>query len=172
MRQALRRLPPVEGRSPDQAPEQVHSLLRQNRPEAAVRLLEAAESGRPVSWTWTFADQAAGLFMHLGRPEDARRVWQQARACPSEALRQCRVACTFWAEQDFPAALHYYQGAAAADPDLAEAWWALAMLHLQQGDPNDALRACRQGLQLSLNERQHADLEALQRFLVPYCRSE
>jgi hypothetical protein len=57
-------------------------------------------SGR-VSWNWQVAERLAGLYMHLGRPTDARRVWELASDCPSPAMRQCRLACTFWVERDF-----------------------------------------------------------------------
>jgi Flp pilus assembly protein TadD len=95
-------------------------------------------------------------------------VWEQATGCPSEALRECRLASTFWVERDFGAAVRHFQAARAADPRLPEACWGLAMLHAQLGDTGPALAACRAGRELSLNDRQRADLEALERLVVAY----
>jgi tetratricopeptide (TPR) repeat protein len=155
---------------PSQAdlPAAVARLLQRNRPEAAARLIDESRQNGPARWPWPFAEQAAGLYMHLGQPADARRVWEQAADCPSEALRGCRLASTFWVERDFGAAVRHFQAARAADPQLAEACWGLAMLHTQLGDAGAALEACRTGRPLSLNERQRADLEALERLLSTY----
>jgi len=106
--------------------------------------------------------------MHLGRPADARRVWEQASDCPSTALRLARVASTFWIERDFEAAVRHYREARASAPDMAEIAWALAMLHTQRGDAASAREACRQGLRLALNTRQREDLQALDQLLRPH----
>jgi hypothetical protein len=106
--------------------------------------------------------------MHLGRPADARRIWEQARDCPSPALRRCRVGSTFWVERNFEAAIGQFEEARVADGAPPEAYWALAMLHAQLGRAGPALEACRQGLRLPSNPRQRADLEALQDLLGPY----
>jgi tetratricopeptide (TPR) repeat protein len=143
----------------------VLQLVHEGRPIGALERMEA--TGRS-SWSWPFAERVAGLYMHLGRPDDARRVWEQARDCPSEALRHCRLASTFWVEQEMDAALHHYRAAREADARLAEASWGLAMLHTQLGRADAALHACTEGLRLMLNAQQRADLKALQTFLVPY----
>jgi tetratricopeptide (TPR) repeat protein len=144
----------------------VTRLLQRHRPEAAVALLDGAGMDAPAAWGWSFAEQAAGLYMHLGRPADARRVWQQAIGCPSATVRECRLAATFWVERDFGAAREHFYVARAADPRLAEACWGLAMLHAQCGDVGAALEACRAGLEVPLNDRQRADLTALEQLLV------
>jgi tetratricopeptide (TPR) repeat protein len=167
----LRRLAaeqPLPEDSSGRLPDLVAALLRSGRPEAAAQLLDAAGPHERADWDWPFAEQAAGLYMHLGRPDDARRVWGQARGCPSAALRRCRVAGTFWAEGDLQAAVAGFQEARAADPRLGEACWALALLHAQKGDAARAVQACRQGLRLSLTARQRSDLEDWERFLLPY----
>jgi tetratricopeptide (TPR) repeat protein len=147
-------------------PAAVTRLLQRNRPEAAARLIKGAGQN---GWSWPFADQAAGLFMHLGRPADARRVWEeQAADCPSAAVRKCRLACTFWVERDFDEAARHFQAARSADPQLAEACWGLAMLHAQLGNAAPALEACRAGRALPLNPRQRADLEALEQLVAAY----
>jgi tetratricopeptide (TPR) repeat protein len=151
--------------APAQLPSLVTRLLDQNRPALAAEVLDAAG---PQPWTWSFAERVAGLYLHLGWPADARRTWELARDCPSIALRQSRLASTYWAEGDFDAAVRHFQQARQSDPRLAEACWGLAMLHTQRGEAEDALEACRRGLEAAPNTRQRADLEALERFLRPY----
>ena len=151
--------------APAQLPSLVAPLLDQRRPALAAEILDAAG---PQSWDWPFAERVAGLYLHLGWPADARRAWQQARDCPSTALRQSRQASTYWVEGDFNTAVRHYQQARKNDPRLAEACWGLAMLHTQLGEAEDALEACRCGLEAAPNPRQRADLEALERFLRPY----
>jgi hypothetical protein len=146
-------------------PAAVTRLLQRNRPEAAARLIERAGQS---AWPWEFADQAAGLFMHLGRPADARRLWEHAADCPSAAVRECRLACTFWVERDFGEADRRFRAARSADPRLAEACWGLAMLHARLGNAGPALEACRAGRALPLNPRQRADLEALEQLVAAY----
>jgi hypothetical protein len=164
MRRRFNARPPEEPRG-EPLPSAVLRLVSEGRPLRAVPRLEASERS---SWSWLFAERVAGLYLHLGRPADARRVWQQARDCPSEAVRHCRLACTFWVERDFASALRHYAEARNTDAKLAEPCWGLAMLHAQLGDAELALSACRQGLGLTLTSRQRSDLEALQRFLRSY----
>jgi tetratricopeptide (TPR) repeat protein len=159
---------PVPSPSESELPAAVARLVQRNRPEAAARLIERAEEDGAARWPWPFAEQAAGLYMHLGRPADARRIWEQASGCPSEALRACRLAATFWVERDYDAAVRHFQAARAADPRLAEACWGLAMLYARLGDAGPALEACRAGGELSCNERQRADLAALEQLLGAY----
>ncbi|HTU19615.1 MAG TPA: hypothetical protein VMG10_16260 [Gemmataceae bacterium] len=140
-------------------------LVREGRPLTAIQRFEA--SGQS-SWSWSFAEQVASLYLHLGRPVDARRIWQQAPDCPSEAILACRLACTFWVERDFEAALSHYRKAQQADPQLGEACWGLAQLQTQLGDARAAFVACQHGLRLTLTSRQRSELEALQQLVAPY----
>jgi tetratricopeptide (TPR) repeat protein len=145
--------------------DRVYQLLRANRPEAAERMIRDAERLQPLKWKWEPADRAGGLYMHLGRPADARRIWEAADECPSVALRESRIGSTFWVERDFDAAIRHFRAARATDPQLGESAWALAMLYTQLGMAEPALEACREGLNAGLKDRQRRDLEALQRLL-------
>jgi tetratricopeptide (TPR) repeat protein len=151
--------------NPSEAPARLNQLLQDNRTEAAVQLLQEAERQKSLKWAWKPTEQAAGLYMHLGHPADARRLWETAKDSPSRALRESRIASTYWVEQDLKRAIDHFGAARLADPQLGEVWWALAMIHAQVGDGREALKACRQGLALQLNERQRCDLEALQHLL-------
>jgi tetratricopeptide (TPR) repeat protein len=150
----------------DDLPATVTSLLQRHRPEVAARLIQEADPHGVAAWPWRFADQAAGLYLDLGRPAEARRTWERAVDCPSAGLRECRLACTYWVERDFDGALRHFHAARTADPRLAEACWGLAMLNAQLGDAGAALEACRAAGGLSLSELQRADLDGLQRLLV------
>ena len=109
--------------------------------------------------------------MHLGRPADARRVWQRATGCPAAALLECRLAATFWVERDFDSALRHYREARRLDPQLAGPCWSLAWLHAELGQAAPALAACRAGLALPLSDdRLRQELQALEVLLQPYAR--
>jgi hypothetical protein len=61
--------------------------------------------------------------------------------------------------------IHTYDNALVHNPKAGEACWGLATLHTEMGRADPALRACRQGLGLSLSERQRSALTALQEML-------
>jgi tetratricopeptide (TPR) repeat protein len=148
--------------APSEVPARFNYLLQNNRTESAVQMLQETERRQPLTWAWRPAEQAAGLYMHLGRPVDARRLWEKAEDCPSQALRESRIASTYWVERDFEHAIYHFHSARSADPKQGEVWWALAMIHAQLGHGREAVEACRRGLDLQLNERQRSDLTALQ----------
>jgi tetratricopeptide (TPR) repeat protein len=164
-------------RALDRAPEDatalrfLHDSFRARRVdeaevEAAIRRFEEEVRRRPISWTWKLAEQVAGTYLHLGRPADARAVWEQAPA-PSPAIRYCRLAETHWVERDHETAARLYREALAADSRLGDACWGLAMLEAQRGNAGPALRACRDALRLSLETRPRTDLQALERLIAP-----
>jgi tetratricopeptide (TPR) repeat protein len=152
--------------SPEQTPALAVRLMNGGRPLLAARLLEDAERRETAGWDWAFAERVAGLYMHLGRPADARRVWEQARNCPSQAARLCRLAATFWVERDFDTALRLFEQARKADPKLPDACWGLAVLRAQLGKAQAALDACDAALQLTLTPGQRSDLEGWRRLLL------
>jgi tetratricopeptide (TPR) repeat protein len=160
-------------------PAAVAALLHGGRVEAAVQMVEDAQRRGSLTWTWPLARRMAPAYLHLGRPADARRAWEQAAAPPSEAVRRCRLAETYWVERDLAQAAAQYRAALTADPphkpgapatghkpeapakELAEAWWGLALLEAQRGDAAAARQACREALRLSLPPRLRADLQGL-----------
>jgi tetratricopeptide (TPR) repeat protein len=143
----------------------VSRLALAGRPISALERIEAAGQS---SWPWPFAERVAALYMHLGRPAEARRVWREARDCPSPALRDCRLAISYWVELDFKSAMRCYLDAKEKEANLSEIWWGLARLHTQLGDAKAASEACRRGLSLKLPASQRMELEALQTFLALY----
>jgi hypothetical protein len=120
----------------------------------------ASDRGGGTGWACelvlAFADQAAGLYMHLGRPADARRTGSRPGTVlpkpppvpPGEhVLGRARLRGRFsiFVRRPRPTPNRQRPGA-------------LAMLHAQQGDAR-ARKACRQGLQVP-STRQPADLDA------------
>jgi tetratricopeptide (TPR) repeat protein len=145
----------------------VVGCLDRHQPLAAMRRAEEADMEGPVSWPWPVADRLATAYLQLGRPAQARRVWERAPA-PSTAARLCRLATTHWVERDFDVAVHLYHQALAKDPTSAEACWGLAMVHTQAGQAGRALAACRKALQLTVTQQERVGLQILQDLLPPY----
>jgi hypothetical protein len=156
---------------PDELPQVIGRLLAEGRPETAVRLVEVAEGRGTIRWTWPLAEQVGVALMHLGRPADARRIWQQCPSPLSAAVRSCRLAATYWVERDFDTAARLLQEARQLDGRLGETAWGLAILEMQRGHAAAALAACKDGLKLELSPRQRLDLVALQELLLSLNKS-
>jgi hypothetical protein len=142
----------------------INFFLSQLRPEAAVQTWEQA-GARP---TWQIAERIGGAYMHLGRPAAARELWRQALDPPSEALRQCRIADTYWIEGDIVTASKLYKEALAADPHQGDGLWALAMLYTQLGQAQPALEACRRAQNEPTLQRKQRELNELADLLARY----
>ena len=140
-------------------------LLKRSFPEACLDLYEKASRLHLLELDWELAERVAPVYLHLGRPAEARRLWQNAVRAP-EALQLCRLADTYWVERDFQTALGLYTKAAARDAKLGEARWGLAMLLNQLGRAVPSRQACREGLHLQLTPPQRADLLGLQDMLA------
>jgi tetratricopeptide (TPR) repeat protein len=160
----LARRVPAREQSPAEG---VTSRLDAQLPEAAVRRAEEAEGTHPVAWPWPVADHLATAYLHLGRPGDARRVWERSTP-PSRADLLCRLAATRWVERDPGAAAALYRQALDLDPGRAEAWWGLAWVSTQQGQARPALEAGRAGLEHQPTPQQRAGLRTLFEVLPRY----
>lgn len=132
--------------------------------EAAVRLVEDAES-HGVVVPWPARDRAAVALLHLGRPAEARRIWLRAADAPSTALRSARTGAAAMAALDFATARRDYRDAAERLPDLAEAWLGMALLHVELGEADLALAACRAGRKCPLTPAQASFLDRLGRLV-------
>ncbi len=136
--------------------------IRRRRPETAVRLWNQAE-GRGIAAPWAARDRVAMALIDLGRPVEARGVWLGAADPPSPAVRSARLAAAAHATLDFPAARREYRAALEQQPDLGEAWFGLALMHVQLGEADEALAACRAGRKCPLTPPQKAFLIRLER---------
>jgi hypothetical protein len=111
---------------------------------------------------WHVADPIAINDLHRGEVAAAREVWQRTADDPSPALRLARIAEAHLAALDYKAARSTFQAALDRDRRLGEAWYGLALLHLQEGQATETLIACREGLTCPLSEVQRAALEQMQ----------
>lgn len=160
----LNQQPSPPGETPGDA---ILRLLKTQRPQMAVQLAGEAEKQGVQAWPWPVADPLAIAYLHLGRPGDARHIWEKSSP-PNPAARLCRLASTFWVERDLPEAIRLYQKAQAADPNLVEPWWGLAMIFTQLNQPDAALEACGKGVKLHSTRSQRAALQQLLQLLPRY----
>jgi tetratricopeptide (TPR) repeat protein len=142
-------------------------LLDQGRTEASVRLFTRA-AGRGIVPDWPAADRVAAAWLHLGRPDRARRVWERAADPPSPAIRLARIATADLAALDHATARRTFRAALELEPDRGEAWFGLALLHTQLGEPAGALAAARRGLKLSLTPAQASFLRGIEGLVATY----
>jgi Tfp pilus assembly protein PilF len=127
--------------------ELVNDLLNEGRAEAAADVLERATPADARAWDET--DRLAVLRLHLGEPARARALWQAAPAPPRPAVRDARVAVTHLVEGSFDAARQSFRAAIAADPNLFEAHYGLAVLEQDAGRASEALTAARKAVSLA-----------------------
>ena len=135
--------------------------LRQGKPESATQTLVEADR-RGVIPDWSTADRIATSLLLLGRPAEARQVWEKATDPPSVAERSNRIASAAMASMDFSAAAEAYHAALRHNPEMGEAWFGLALLHTQRGDAKEALKACREGLRRPITPAQRTFLHMIE----------
>ena len=92
----------------------------------------------PSKAPWEIVDRVATLRLHLGEPEKARALWQEASSVPRPAVREARMGAAFLAEGRFDEARRSYEQALAADPALFEARYGLAVLEQDDGHASAA----------------------------------
>jgi len=143
----------------------IADLLELGRPEGAVRLFTKSES-RGIAPVWWTCDRVAVTLLHLGRPAEARQLWERAADPPTPSLRLTRIATAQLAALDFEAARRTYQSALVLDRALGEAWFGLALLHTQLGEAEHALAAAREGLRSPVTPPQAAFLEKVSALVV------
>jgi tetratricopeptide (TPR) repeat protein len=131
------------------------SLEFRGMTDARVQEAEA----RPLPLPWDRADRAALTHLHRGEPAAARSLWQHAPDCPSPALRLTRIAEAHLVALEFEAARAMFRAALDRDRGVGEAWYGLALLHLQEGHASATVTACREGLACSLSGPQRTSLE-------------
>jgi hypothetical protein len=128
----------------------------------------AAEVRRRRPLPWRDADRLAETALLLGMPAEARRLWLEADACPSPAIRATRVADADLAAWDYADADAGYRRALALDPSLADAAIGLALSKLEQGQARPAVAAARTGLKAvdPLDATRRALLEQIEALCV------
>jgi len=115
---------------------------------------------------WPTLDRAATTLLHLGRPAGARRIWEDATDAPSPSIRLTRIGTALLAAFDFQRAEETLRSALKQDARLGEAWFCLALLHVQRGEPTPALAACESGLKQSLTPAQRSSIESFEALIA------
>ncbi len=121
---------------------------------------DGARPASPSAW-----DHAATELLHAGRPAEARGAVRSSAGIPSMARQLARSAAASHAARDFVLARDEYRAAVAKAPDLSEAWFGLALLHIQLGEADEALAACRAARKCQLTPAQSAALRVFERLL-------
>jgi pentatricopeptide repeat protein len=150
---------PTVGENRDELSRVIDSLLKHGRPEAAVRLYQDAER-RGIAPPWEVRDTIAVALLHLGHPNEARRIWERALDSPSRAIGLLRLATASLSALDLPAAERDYRAALDLDPSLAEAWLGLTLLYTERGEAMLTLTAAREC------QRRSATLTPAERSLI------
>jgi hypothetical protein len=158
--------PRVDVTNGDRIRRSVDALLASGRVERAAALLEQQY---PIGERdWPTADRIAALMMHLGHPDRARDSWRSVADPPDLALRQARVAATYYAEDDLDAARDAFSLALEADPDRFDALYGLALVEHDAGRAADALDAARSALELAPDAPSRAAVQAIIRRVEPH----
>jgi tetratricopeptide (TPR) repeat protein len=114
----------------------VNDELSKGQAGAAAETLERAYP--PAKAPWEIVDRVATLRLHLGEPERARALWQEASSVPRPAVREARIGAAFLAEGRFDEARHAFEKALSVDPALFEARYGLAVLEQDDGHASAA----------------------------------
>jgi tetratricopeptide (TPR) repeat protein len=138
----------------------LRSLEAREMHDAEQSVAAFLSQARERSADWPACDRIATLLMHLGRPADARLVWELAPDPPSKAIQLSRTAAALLAALDFQFARKTLDTALEQDPHLGEAWFCLALLHAQQGEPAPAFAACETALKQILTRAQRTSIES------------
>jgi tetratricopeptide (TPR) repeat protein len=166
IRAALGPPAPSTWRNRDELNRTVAGLLAAGRAAEAADMLErAAPSG---ARTWEEADLIATLRLHLGEPQRARALWESAPEPPRPAVRSARVAVTHLVEGAFDTARQTLRAAIAADPELFEAHYVLAVLEQDAGRAGDALNAARRAVATAPTDYARSTTQAIVSFVTPY----
>ncbi len=128
----------------------VTAQLAAGRAASAAGLLEKAYPAERAPWE--IIDRVATLRLHLGEPARARELWQQAASVPRPAVRDARIGTTYLVEGDFAAARRHYQQAIAAQPDLFEPRYCLAVLEQDDGDALAAYESARKAIGIATDD--------------------
>jgi tetratricopeptide (TPR) repeat protein len=169
LRAELGPAPPEKWHNLSELNEIVNRLLNAGRARTAAEYVERAVPAESRSWDVT--DRVATLWLHLGEPDRARKLWQSTPDGPHKAVREARVAVTHLAESAFDAARQSYRAALDSDPKLFEAQYGLALLEQDAGRADDALTAARKAVALAPNQEASRAARDIVATVTPYAAS-
>jgi tetratricopeptide (TPR) repeat protein len=168
LRARLGPMPPTNAENGSELERAITALLATGRAASAAELIAREFPARARSWTR--ADGLATLWLHLGEPALARRVWEESVDVdmPRPALRSARVALTYLVQDDFEPARRYYREALAVEPVLFEAHYGLAVLELDAGRAAPARVAARLAVAHAPTDVARAAAQAIIAAVEPY----
>jgi tetratricopeptide (TPR) repeat protein len=169
LRSSLGGMPPATWKNLDELNGAVEQLLSGGRAASAAAFLVRAypSASRP----WPEADRIATLYLHLGEPSRARAIWEGVSAPPKPAVRDARLAAAHFIEGDIARARETYANALAADPDLFEALYGLAVLEQDVGRAPESLAAARRALAVAPDDIARAATRGVIAVVTPYASS-
>ena len=148
----------------------VADLLAAGRAGTAAGVIESAY--RPEARPWDWADRLALLRLHLGQPDQARAAWLAASgALTPISVRSARVAATYLIEGEYDLARKSYREAIAADPNLFEAHYGLAIIEQDTGHAAEALEAARLAEKAATTDNARAAARLIATTAAPYSGS-
>jgi tetratricopeptide (TPR) repeat protein len=144
----------------------VHELLSQGRAASAADLLARAypERSRP----WEVADRIGTLWLHVGRPEDARAAWRAAVDPPRPALVASRIGMTYLVTDEPAEAARHFEQATQLEPNLFEAWYGLALAEQDLGRADAAVRAAARAVETAPTDIARSAARTVQRLAEPF----
>ncbi len=130
---------------------QARSLLHQNNLPAAEQLLRATLLANPKDPETLYL--LGDVLQREDKPRESLAVYTRAAALQPPTPEDLRlVAIDYVLLNDYPDAIHWLNRALAADPNNAEAWYALGRSHMEGGDFVAAERDLRRTLALNPND--------------------
>lgn len=169
VRVALGPMPDLKWENLSELGQVENRLLASGRAESAALVLERATTEDARRWEET--DKIATLWLHLGRPAKARALWEVDPKPPSEALRLSRIGTSYLIQGAFTKARESYKAALAADPNLFESLYGLAVLEQDAGHASEALDAARKAEKAAKTDVAGSAVRGIIVTVTPYATS-
>ena len=147
----------------------VNGLIASGRIGRAADYLENAAPADARSWEET--DRIATLRLHLGQTERARALWSSGADAPKRGLRASRIGFARLVEGDFEAARQSFTEAIAADPELFDAHYGLAILEQDAGRAAESLTAARKAVSIAPSDVARNAAQGIVATVTPYAHS-
>jgi hypothetical protein len=148
----------------------VSEQLALGRAETVAQLLEQAYP--PERASWQVVDQAATLRLHLGEPDRALDLWRRASTVPRAGVQHARIAAAELTLGQFAAARSSFEKALAAEPNLFEARYGLAVLEQDAGRAAAAYEHARAAIEAAPGDVARAAARAIASAVSRFAREE
>ncbi len=126
----------------------------------------------PSKASWEIVNRVATLRLHLGEPDKARALWQEASSVPRPAIREARKGAAFLAEGRFDEARRSYEQSLASDPALFEARYGLAVLDQDDGHASAAYEHALAAIESAPNDVARSAARAIASGVSRFARKE